>query len=88
VGRCIGDFYVEFVSRLFDRFTELIFNYSACYKRLFQKKKTTSEIELSSGDDDDFAKPIELSSGDEDDVMEVKPKIEKMEPCCSSSLND
>jgi hypothetical protein len=31
---------------------------------------------------------IELSSGEEDDVIEIKPKIEEMEPCCSSSLRD
>jgi hypothetical protein len=45
-------------------------------------------IELSSGDEDDFEKPVYLSSGDENDVMEVKPKLEKMESCCSSSLKD
>jgi hypothetical protein len=43
---------------------------------------------LSSGDENDFEKPIELSSGDEDDVLEIKPKLEKMEPCCSSFLKD
>jgi hypothetical protein len=43
---------------------------------------------LSSGDEDDFEQPIYLSSGDEDEVLEVKPKLEEMEPCCSSSLRD
>jgi hypothetical protein len=45
--------------------------YSACYIRLFRKKKVE----------------IELSSGDEDDVLDIKPKLEEMEPCTSSSLN-
>jgi hypothetical protein len=47
--------------------------YSACYQRHFKKKKKAV---------------IELSSGDEDDVMEMKPKLEEMKPCCSSSLKD
>jgi hypothetical protein len=46
--------------------------YSSCYNRLFRKKKAE----------------IELSSGDENEVMEIKPKLEEMEPCCSSSLKD
>jgi hypothetical protein len=50
--------------------------------------KKKGVIELSSGDEEDFEEPIELSSGDEDDVMEIKPKLEDMEPCCSSSLKD
>jgi hypothetical protein len=62
--------------------------YSTCYIRLFVKKKKASrevEIELSSGEEDE---PIDLSSGDEDETIEIKPKIEKDEPCCSSSLQD
>jgi hypothetical protein len=47
--------------------------FSACYDRIFRNKKKDE---------------IVLSSGDENDVMEVKPKLEKMEPCCSSSLKD
>jgi hypothetical protein len=46
--------------------------YRPCYNLLFRKKKTE----------------IDLSSGDEDDVIEMKPKLEEMEPCCSSSLKD
>jgi hypothetical protein len=55
--------------------------------RLFARKKN-DEIELSSGDEDDFEQPVYLSSGDEDDVIDVKPKLEEMEPCCSKSLKD
>jgi hypothetical protein len=58
-----------------------------CYNCVFLKKKKT-EIVLSSGEENDFEQPIYLSSGDEDDEIEVKPKLEKMEPCCSSSLKD
>jgi hypothetical protein len=48
--------------------------YSACYWRLFpSKKKTSRKVK------------IELSSGDEDETIEIKPKIE---PCCSSSLQN
>jgi hypothetical protein len=47
--------------------------YSPCYKRRFQKKNKDE---------------IVLSSGDEDDVMEIKPKLEDMKPCCSSLLKD
>jgi hypothetical protein len=61
--------------------------YRSCYQRRFRKKKKEN-IELSSGDEDDFEEPIYLSSGDEDDVLEIKPKVEEMEPCCSSSLKD
>jgi hypothetical protein len=46
--------------------------YSPCYQRIFEKKKVE----------------IELSSGDENDVLDVKPKLEEMEPCCSSFLKD
>jgi hypothetical protein len=74
--------------------------YSACYQRLFPRKKKNAEIELSSGDENDVldVKPkleqtdpctsveIELSSGDEDEMLDVKPKLEETEPCSSSSL--
>jgi hypothetical protein len=73
VESCIGILSAECASRLFYRSTKLNFNYSPCYQRLFIKKKKTE---------------IELSSGDEDDVIEVKPKPEEIEPCCSSSLKD
>jgi hypothetical protein len=67
----------------------LIFTfYRACYLRLFIRNKKASrkvKIELSSGEEDE---PVCLSSGDENDTIEVKPKIEEMEPCCSSSLRD
>jgi hypothetical protein len=66
----------------------LICSYRSCYKRLFVKKKKNAEIELSSGDENDFEQRVYLSSGDEDDVIEVKPKLEEMEPCCSLSLKD
>jgi hypothetical protein len=62
-------------------------SYSACYQRLFpskKKKSQTIKIELSSGEEEES---IYVSSGDEDDTIEIKPKIEEMEPCCSSSLN-
>jgi hypothetical protein len=45
--------------------------YSVCYERLFRKKKNVE---------------IELSSGEEDDVLDIKPKLEEIEPCTSSSL--
>jgi hypothetical protein len=45
-------------------------------------------MEMSSGDKNDFEQPVYLSSGEEDDVIEIKPKLEDMEPCCSSSLKD
>jgi hypothetical protein len=60
------------VSDLRDLLNFLLF-YRSCYQRLFQKKKKDE---------------IVLSSGDEDDVLEIKPKLEEMEPCCSSSLKD
>jgi hypothetical protein len=72
--RCIGNFYVECVSRLFYGCTKLNFNYRICYNNRFYNKKKV-EIELSSGDEDD-------------DVIDVKPKLEPMEPCCSLSLKD
>jgi hypothetical protein len=63
--------------------------YRSCYNQLFyNKKKKASQkvkIELSSGDEDE---PIYLSSGDENDTIEVKPKLEDMEPYCSSSLKN
>jgi hypothetical protein len=52
---------------------KMVIFYRSCYQRLFPKKKKDE---------------IVLSSGDEDDVMEVKPKLEEMERCCSSSLKD
>jgi hypothetical protein len=55
--------------------------------RLFRKKKQV-KIELSSGEEDDYEKPVYLSSGEEEDTLEVKPKLEEMEPCTSSSLID
>jgi hypothetical protein len=70
----------------------------ACYVRLFARKKASRQvkIELSSGDKQDLVylssgeeeESVYLSSGDEDDIIEVKPKPENMEPCCSSSLKD
>jgi hypothetical protein len=52
--------------------------YSTCYIRLFVKKKKKASREVE----------IELSSGEEDEPIDVKPKLEEMEPCCSSSLRD
>jgi hypothetical protein len=62
--------------------------YRPCYRRNFPGKKENDEIELSSGEEDDFEQSVYLSSGDEDDVIDVKPKLEETEPCCSSSLKD
>jgi hypothetical protein len=68
----LGDFTWNVQVNYFRNILKMALFYSACYQRLFQKKKTE----------------IVLSSGDEDDIIEVKPKLEEMEPCCSSSLKD
>jgi hypothetical protein len=87
VGKCIGNLYVECASELFNVYTKFSV-YRLCYVRLFYSKKKKSQkvkIELSSGEEDE---PIYLSSGDENDTIDVKPKPENMEPCCSSSLKN
>jgi hypothetical protein len=89
VGRCIGEFNVDCASMLFKTYINVDYIYRSCYNLLFlKKKKKKAEVELSSGEEEDFEQSIYLSSGDEDDEVDIKPKLEEMEPCCSSSLKD
>jgi hypothetical protein len=71
--RCIGVLNAEYAGRLFKIYAQVDLIYRTCYQRLFENKKKAE---------------IELSSGDENEEIDVKPKLEEMEPCCSSSLKD